>query len=90
VPVVAGDAALDHFVTPPIARHDERGEIAAAEAKRAERNHNDDLQQQLTRSLAAGDDLSEQLKGGAIKFLKLHLLDRSEIVRAGVDRDTGQ
>jgi hypothetical protein len=46
-PIVAGDAALDHFVAPLIARHDERGEIAAAEAKRAERHHNDDLQQQL-------------------------------------------
>ena len=48
VPVVAGDAALDHFVAPLIAGHDEGSEIAAAEAKRAERHHNDDLQQQLT------------------------------------------
>ena len=42
--------------------------------------------------LAAGarDDLAEQLKGCAIKFLKLHLLDRSEIVCAGVDSDAGQ
>jgi hypothetical protein len=41
--------------------------------------------------LAAGarDDLAERLKGGAIKFLKLHLLDRSEIVRAGGDSDAG-
>jgi hypothetical protein len=31
-------------VAPPIARHDERNEIAAAEAKRAERNHNAELQ----------------------------------------------
>jgi hypothetical protein len=35
-------------VTPLTARHDEGSEIAAAEAKRAERHHNDDLQQQLT------------------------------------------
>jgi hypothetical protein len=48
LPVVAGQTALDHFVAPLIARHDEGSDIAAAEAKRAERNHNDDLQQQLT------------------------------------------
>ena len=30
VPVVAGDAALDHFVAPLIARHDEGSEVAAA------------------------------------------------------------
>ena len=43
-------------------------------------------------ALAAGarDDLAEQLKGGAIKFLKLHLLDRSEIARASVDSDARQ
>ena len=42
--------------------------------------------------LAAGarDDLAEQLPRRAVKFLKLHLLDRSEIVRAGVDSDAGQ
>jgi hypothetical protein len=44
LPVVASDPALDHFVSPFVARHDERGEITAAEAKRAERDHNDDLQ----------------------------------------------
>src|SRR6266571_1949888 len=47
LPVVAGNTALDHFVTPLIARHDDGSEVAAAEAKRAERHHNDDLQQQL-------------------------------------------
>jgi len=43
-------------------------------------------------ALAAGarDDLAERLEGGAIKFLKLHLLNRREIIRAGVDSDAGQ
>src|SRR4029077_11421117 len=44
LPVVTGDTALDHFVAPPIAGHDEGSEIAAAEAKGAERNHNAELQ----------------------------------------------
>jgi hypothetical protein len=44
-PVVAGDAALDHFVAPLIACHDEGSEVAAAEAKRAKCNHDDELQQ---------------------------------------------
>ncbi len=44
MPIVPGDAALDHFVPPVIARQDEGGEIAAAEAKRAERDHNENLQ----------------------------------------------
>jgi hypothetical protein len=48
LPVVAGNTALDHLVPPLIARHDEGSEVAAAEAKRGERHHNDDLQQQLT------------------------------------------
>ena len=38
----------------------------------------------------ARDDLAEQLPRRAVKFLKLHLLDRSEIVRGSVDSDTGQ
>jgi len=38
LPVVAGDPALDHFVPPLIARHDEGSKVAAAEAKRAETN----------------------------------------------------
>src|SRR6266700_403408 len=45
VPVVAGDAALNHFVAPFVACHDERGEIAAAKAKRAKGYHDDELQQ---------------------------------------------
>ena len=45
VPVVAGDMALDHFVAPLIARHDEGSEVAAAEAKRGERHHYKDLAQ---------------------------------------------
>ncbi len=45
VPVVAGDAALDHFVAPFVACHDERGEITAAKAKRAKGPHDDELQQ---------------------------------------------
>src|SRR6516164_4971584 len=32
-PIEAGDAALDHFVAPLVARHDEGGQVAAAEAK---------------------------------------------------------
>src|SRR5215468_1174832 len=47
VPIVAGDAALDHFVAPLVARHDEGSEVAATEAKRAERHHNEGLQEQL-------------------------------------------
>jgi hypothetical protein len=46
LPVVAGDTALDHFVAPLVARHDEGSEIAAAEAERAERHYNKELQQQ--------------------------------------------
>jgi hypothetical protein len=42
-PVVAGDTALDHFVPPLIARYNESCEVATAEAKRAEGNHNDKL-----------------------------------------------
>jgi dienelactone hydrolase len=41
LPVVAGDTAFDHFVAPPIARHDEGGEVAAAEAKGAEGQNNE-------------------------------------------------
>ena len=46
LPVVASDTALDRFVAPVVACHDERDEIAAAEAKRAERNDNKYLKQQ--------------------------------------------
>src|SRR5262245_7132098 len=42
--VVVGKTALNHFVAPLIARHDEGSETAAAEAKRAERHHNAELQ----------------------------------------------
>jgi hypothetical protein len=45
LPVVAGDTALDHFVAPFVAYHDERGEITAAKAKRAKSYHDDELQQ---------------------------------------------
>ena len=41
--VVVGKTALDHIAAPLIARHDEGSEIAAAEAKRAERRHNTEL-----------------------------------------------
>ena len=47
LPVVASDAALDHFVAPFIACHDEAGKVAAAKAKPAKGNHYDDLQQHL-------------------------------------------
>ena len=45
--VVASHTALDHFVAKPIACRNERGEVAAAEAKRAERHHNGNLQHRL-------------------------------------------
>jgi hypothetical protein len=45
VPVVAGDAALDHFVTPPVPRHEEGSKVAAAEAKPTKGDHDDELQQ---------------------------------------------
>jgi hypothetical protein len=64
LPVVAGDAALDHFVTPLIARDDERSEVAAAEAKRAERHHNDDLQQQLAHDRPLIGNLQRRVDGG--------------------------
>jgi hypothetical protein len=44
VPIVTGDAALDHFVAPLVARHDECGQVAEAKAKRGERRHDDELQ----------------------------------------------
>jgi hypothetical protein len=44
LPVVAGDTALDHFVAPLVACDDEGGEVAAAEAKSAESDHDDELQ----------------------------------------------
>ena len=44
--MVVGDATLNHFVAPLIAGHDEGGEVAAAEAKRAEPRHDYELQQQ--------------------------------------------
>jgi hypothetical protein len=36
LPVIAGDAALNHFIAPLIARHDEGSEVAGAEAERAD------------------------------------------------------
>src|SRR5262249_26193382 len=53
VPIVAGDAALDHFVAPLVARHDEGSEEAATEAKRTE-GHQDDELQQLTPRTSSG------------------------------------
>ena len=50
-PVVAGDTALDHFVAPPIACHDERGETAAAKTESAKGYHDDELQK-LTHTLS--------------------------------------
>jgi hypothetical protein len=52
LPVIAGDTALDHFIAPLIARHNERGEIATAKAKRAKSYHDDDLQEHLGTSRA--------------------------------------
>ena len=41
--VVTSHTALDHLVPPAIARDDEGREIAAAEAKRGERQRNENL-----------------------------------------------
>ena len=49
LPVVAGDTALDHFVAPMVACDDEAGEVAAAEAKCPERNHNENLEKNLNK-----------------------------------------
>ena len=48
LPVVVSETPLNHFVPPLIARYDEGRQVAAAEAKRAERYYNEDLQQQFT------------------------------------------
>jgi hypothetical protein len=50
LPVVAGDSALDHFVAEAVARNEEGDAVAAAKAKRAERRHDDELQQLTHRS----------------------------------------
>jgi hypothetical protein len=42
--VVLSHAALDHFAAPVFACDDEAGEKAAAETKRAESHHDDELQ----------------------------------------------
>ena|SRR6516164_2775738 len=42
--VVLSNAALDHFAAPVFACDDEAGEKAAAETKRAESHHDDELQ----------------------------------------------
>jgi hypothetical protein len=59
LPVVAGDAALDHFVAPAVASDDESGQVATAEAKPAERRHDDELQQ-LTHCSSSGARYSPQ------------------------------
>jgi hypothetical protein len=41
------DTALDRFVAEPIARYEECNEVAAAKAKRAKGDHDNDLQQHL-------------------------------------------
>jgi hypothetical protein len=51
--IVAGDTALNHFVTPFVARHDKCSENTATKAKRAER-HDDDELQQLTHRNSSG------------------------------------
>ena len=38
----------------------------------------------------ATDDIAEQFPTLAPEFLELHLFDRGEVSRAGVDRDAGQ
>jgi hypothetical protein len=51
--IVSSDTALDHFVAVFVASHDECDEIAAAKAKCAERDYNENLQQQLAHGLAS-------------------------------------
>jgi hypothetical protein len=52
--VVAGNTAPNHFVAPFVA-YDERDEIAAAKAKAAKSDHDDELQQLIThRQIFAG------------------------------------
>src|SRR5215472_16385132 len=53
VPIVTGDAALDHFAAPLVARHDEGGQVAEAKAKYGERRHDDELQP-LTHCTSSG------------------------------------
>jgi len=43
LPIVAGDASLDHLVAPVVACHDESGQVATAEAQRGERRHDDEF-----------------------------------------------
>ena len=45
---------LDHFVAPILARHDEGGEVAAAEAQRTERHHYEDRQQKIIHRTSSG------------------------------------
>jgi hypothetical protein len=46
--IVASETALDHFVAIFVACYNEGNEIAAAKANRAERHHDDELQQLIT------------------------------------------
>jgi hypothetical protein len=62
VPIVARYTALYHFVAPFVACHDEGSEVATTKAKRAERYHNEYLQEQLIHSPLT----SEPALGGAV------------------------
>src|ERR1700720_1345241 len=53
LPVVASNAALDHFVPPAVACDDEGGQVATAEAKRAKARYDDELQR-LTHCSSSG------------------------------------
>ena len=75
LPVVASDTALDHFVAPLIARHDEGSEVAAAEAKGAESHHNENLQRQLVHDLVLAI-LYRQATGKRAKALDLDQITR--------------
>jgi len=62
VPIVAGDAALDHLVAPLVARHDEGGQVAEAKAKRCERRHDDELQQVTHRTISGSFTISAAIR----------------------------
>jgi hypothetical protein len=72
LPVVARDVALDHFVAPFVACHNERGEIAAAKAKRAKARHNDELQRFTHRSPPLPAAACESLTPAIYRCLVLH------------------
>jgi hypothetical protein len=79
VPVVASDAALDHFVAPAVACDDESGQVATAETKRAERCHDDELQQVTHCSLDIGHNAP-----GLVAAQELARRSPAHLIRAAI------